>query len=204
MDTKINFVVNYKSWTLKFDKFSPFQNVISNKPPPNPPNLHPPSSCPEHHDALRTKIDMWLPLKNRSSRSQIFFNIGILKNFTNFSRKRLYWNTCILSRFLTQVSWIHRYFPVKFAKFLRTPILKTVCKRLVLLVDTFHFLFSKYKPFKPYTGSSWPKFRKGSSNFLRSSYDLNFFLLTTFTTFENTKRFSFTCSANRIGSLISN
>ena len=39
MDTKINFVVNYKSWTLKFDHFSPFQNVISNKLPTNPPNL---------------------------------------------------------------------------------------------------------------------------------------------------------------------
>ena len=37
----------------------------------------------------------------RSSRSQMFFKIGVPKNFADFTRK-------------------HRYFPAKFAKFLRT------------------------------------------------------------------------------------
>ena len=40
---------------------------------------------------------------------QLFFKIGVRKNFVNFTRKHLFW------------SLQHRCFPVKFAKFLRTP-----------------------------------------------------------------------------------
>ena len=42
--------VHDSSWTLKFDNFTDFPNVISDRPP-----------TPErHYDALRTKINMWL------------------------------------------------------------------------------------------------------------------------------------------------
>ena len=42
---KVNSVVNDKSWTLKFDNFSHFQNVISNNNPPTPqPLLQPQAS----------------------------------------------------------------------------------------------------------------------------------------------------------------
>ena len=37
-------------WTLKFDNFSEFHNVINDSSP----------SPERHYDALRTKIDMWL------------------------------------------------------------------------------------------------------------------------------------------------
>ena len=46
--------VHDNSWTLKFDNFSEFKNVISDSL----------SSPKRHYDALRTKIDMWLTLKN--------------------------------------------------------------------------------------------------------------------------------------------
>ena len=48
---KMKFVVNDNSWTLKFDNFSHFQNVISNNPP---------LTRERHYDVLRTKIDMLL------------------------------------------------------------------------------------------------------------------------------------------------
>ena len=44
---------------------------------------------------------------------QVFYKKGILKNFANFTGK-------------------HLCFPVKFAKFLGTPILKNICEQLLL------------------------------------------------------------------------
>ena len=44
--------VHDNSWTLKFDNFSEFQNVISDSSPTPPPELH--------YDELRAKINMWL------------------------------------------------------------------------------------------------------------------------------------------------
>ena len=50
---------------------------------------------------------------------------GVFKNFAIFTGKHLFW------------SLQHRFFPVKSAKFLRTPILKNICERLLLnLLDT--------------------------------------------------------------------
>ena len=40
-------------------------------------------------------IDAW-ERNYRSSRSQIFFKIGILKNFANFTRKHLYWSLFLI------------------------------------------------------------------------------------------------------------
>ena len=57
----------------------------------------------------------------RSSRTQMFFKIGIPKNFTNFTGK-------------------HRCFPVKFAKFLRTPSFTEHLRWLLLSILLFTFL----------------------------------------------------------------
>ena len=54
---------------------------------------------------------------HRSSRSQIFFKIGVLKNFAYFTGKHLCWSeacNCIKKRLQ------HGCFPVKSAKFLRS------------------------------------------------------------------------------------
>ena len=59
----------------------------------------------------------------RSSRSQVFYKIGVLKKFANFTRKHQCW-----SRFLIkspEIMVLHdRCFPVNFAKLLRTPFLQ--------------------------------------------------------------------------------
>ena len=51
----------------------------------------------------------------RSSRSQSFFKIGVLKNFAIFTGKRLCWSLFFIEKRLH-----HRYFPNNIAKFLRT------------------------------------------------------------------------------------
>ena len=65
----------------------------------------------------------------RSIRSQMFFKIGILQNFANFTGKNLCWSlfnevvgpqACNLIKKRLQ----HKCFPVKFAKILRTPFLQ--------------------------------------------------------------------------------
>ena len=56
---------------------------------------------------------MWLNLVTskafRSSRSQMFYKIGVLKNFAKFTRKHLCW-----SHFLIK---LHTCFPIIFVKF---------------------------------------------------------------------------------------
>ena len=54
----------------------------------------------------------------RSSRSQMFFKIGVLKNFAIFIAKHL---SCSLFLIKLQKILQHRLFPVKFTKFLKTP-----------------------------------------------------------------------------------
>ena len=60
----------------------------------------------------------------RSSHRRCSVKKGVLKNVTNFTEKHLCWKLQ------------HRCFPVKFAKFLRTSILKNVCERLSQFVLT--------------------------------------------------------------------
>ena len=61
----------------------------------------------------------------------------VLNNFAKFTVKHLYW--CLFFNKVAQAYNVikkrlqHRCFPVKFAKFLRTPMLKNICKRLVLI-----------------------------------------------------------------------
>ena len=49
-----------------------------------------------------------------SSSSQMFFEVGALKNFANFTEKLLRWNF-----FLIKLKALSQSCPVKFAKFLR-------------------------------------------------------------------------------------
>ena len=62
----------------------------------------------------------------RSSRLQMFFKIGALKNFPIFTRKHLCWSLFLIKR-LQQ-----RCFPVNIAKFLRETIFKNICDRPLL------------------------------------------------------------------------
>ena len=69
----------------------------------------------------------------RNSRSQMFFKIGVLKNFAVFIGK-LFFNRVADFRPATILKkrLEHKCFPVNIAKFLRTPILKNICERLLL------------------------------------------------------------------------
>ena len=56
-----------------------------------------------------------------SSRPQMFLKVGVLKNFANFTGKHL-WGPQACNFIKKRLQ--HRCFPVKLAKFLRTPFLK--------------------------------------------------------------------------------
>ena len=53
----------------------------------------------------------------------------VLKKFANFTGKRLCWSLFLIK---LQAKLQHWCFPVKFAKSLRTSILKNICERLLL------------------------------------------------------------------------
>ena len=66
------------------------------------------------------------PLKCRSRCLQMFFKMGVLKNFANFTGKHLRWSLFSEVACLRACNFIikrlqHRRSPVKLAKFLRTP-----------------------------------------------------------------------------------
>ena len=68
--------------------------------------------------------------KCRSSRSQMFFKIGVLRNFAIFTVKQLCWSLFLIKlQDRSSCNFIkkrlqHRCFPVNTANFLRTPILQ--------------------------------------------------------------------------------
>ena len=68
-----------------------------------------------------------MALNSRSSRSQIFFKLGVLKNLEIFTGKYLCWNLSLFNEIagLKAYNFIkkrlqHRCFPVNIAKFVRT------------------------------------------------------------------------------------
>ena len=96
------------------------------------------------HDC-RQCINFQNTLKNTHRKCSV--NQGALKNFANFTGKHLFWDLFLikLQAFRTATSLKetqglqlfkkklqHRCFPVKFARFLRAPILKNIYKRLLL------------------------------------------------------------------------
>ena len=67
----------------------------------------------------------------------------VLKNFATFTGKHLCWNLKALRpATLLKKRLQHRCFPVNIAKFLRTPTLKNICKRLLLSI---RLKLSKFK-----------------------------------------------------------
>ena len=67
----------------------------------------------------------------RSSHRRCSVKKGILKNFANFTGKHLFSSLLQACNFIKK-KLQHWCFPVKFAKFLRTSILKNICERLIL------------------------------------------------------------------------
>ena len=78
-------------------------------------------------------------MKNRcrSSRSQMFFKISILKNFPMFTGKHLYW-----SLFLIKLQ-AFRFFPVNIAELLRTAFFIEHLRWLLLQMSCFTLHFQK-------------------------------------------------------------
>ena len=85
----------------------------------------------------------------RSSQRRWSMRKGVLKNSANFTGKHLCWSLFSIKL----QAWIpatllkkrlqHRCFPVKVAKFLRIPILKNICERLLVnIVKRYHYLYS--------------------------------------------------------------
>ena len=57
---------------------------------------------------------------------------AVLRNFANFTRKYLCWGLFLIKLQANTGEAPTQAFPVKFAKYLRTPVLKNICKRLLL------------------------------------------------------------------------
>ena len=69
----------------------------------------------------------WVSIMSVQKQSpEVFCKKGAFKNSANFTGKHLCWSPFLNSN--------TSCFPVKFEKFLRTPILKNICKRLLLSV----------------------------------------------------------------------
>ena len=69
----------------------------------------------------------------RSSHSEMFFKIGVLKNLTNFTGKHLCWSLCLIKL----QTW-NRCFPVKLVKFLRIAFFAEHFRWLFLSNKTSH------------------------------------------------------------------
>ena len=75
---------------------------------------------------------------SKSSHQRCSINKAVLKNFVIFTRKSLCWSlifnkvASVRPATLVKKRFHHRCFPVNIAKFLRTLILKNICKRLHL------------------------------------------------------------------------
>ena len=84
------------------------------------------------------KMTVWNQF-HRSSRPEVFCKKGVLRNFAKFTRKRLcqshVFNKVTGLRPATLLKkWLwHRCFPVKFAKFLRTPFIIEHLRWLLLI-----------------------------------------------------------------------
>ena len=86
----------------------------------------------------------WTPLKIPNLRSS-YWSCSVNKMFL----KILHWETPVLKSLFNRVAE-HWCFPVEFAKFLRTPILKNICKRQLLKSVVLLGL-----PFLITSGSNW-------------------------------------------------
>ena len=76
---------------------------------------------------IGTEVERYHNCINRSSHQRCSIKKGVLRNFTKLIGKHL----CQGQLYLKTILW-HKCFPVNFPKFLRTPILKNNCERLLL------------------------------------------------------------------------
>ena len=73
-------------------------------------------------------------VKIRSSHQRCSVKRGVLKNFANFTGKRMCWSLCLIKlqtwrpATLLKMRLQHRCFPVKIAKFLEIHVLKNTCE----------------------------------------------------------------------------
>ena len=95
--------------------------------------------CPHLHQSrfpilicnkLAAEASVQLPPK-------VFCKKGVLENFSSFTGKHLCWSLYLIKLQVFRPATLlkrlqHRYFPVKFTKFLRTLILKNIYQRLFL------------------------------------------------------------------------
>ena len=74
----------------------------------------------------------------------VFCKKDFLKFFSNFTGKQLCWSLFLIKLqayiFIKKDSGRRRCFSVKFTKYLRTPVLKNICERLLLLVKMTVFM----------------------------------------------------------------
>ena len=93
-----------------------------------------PSRLPKHvitRTNLYVKQNIWYFLSlYRSSHGRCSVKKGVLKYFANFTGKHLCLS--LFSIMLIKKRLQRGCFPVKFANFLRAPVLKNICKRLLL------------------------------------------------------------------------
>ena len=83
----------------------------------------------------------------RSSQRRCSVKKAVLKIFANFTGKHLCWSLFLikLQANLIKKRLQQRYFPVNFAKFFRTPILKNICEQLLLHCQRLILLHSFYQ-----------------------------------------------------------
>ena len=82
-------------------------------------------------------MGLFLKIKFRSSRSQMFFKIAVLKDFVNFTGKHLWWSIFCESYRLSELQLFWKETLVKFTKFLRTPCVTEHRQCLLLTVSIF-------------------------------------------------------------------
>ena len=69
---------------------------------------------------------------------------GVLKNFANFTGKRMCWSPFLIKLQALGLELYYKETPTqlvffKFAKMLRTPILNSICERLLVFIDVLNF-----------------------------------------------------------------
>ena len=85
----------------------------------------------------------------KKTQSQVFqkqLSGGILKNFSKLLRKHLCWSLFLIK--------LHRYFPLKFAKFLRIAFLQNTSRRLLLVFTMTLQNFSEHMFSRPQKNSA--------------------------------------------------
>ena len=81
-------------------------------------------------------IELITKMSTRSSHQRCSIKKIFLKNFAIFTRKHLCWSLILIKAWRPATLWkrdfLQRYFSVNIAKSLITPILKCICKRMLL------------------------------------------------------------------------